>query len=375
MQVAFAPATLPVGVSVSKRKLSPCAAPAPGIENLEEAGLRYSSDTRRGYTRRRLRGHFVYFDTGGERVRDIAQIHRINKLAIPPAYTHVWICADARGHLQATGRDARGRKQYRYHPGWQTLRETTKYERMAAFGAALPRIRARVNRDLRLPGIQRNKVLATVVKMLDTTLIRIGGAEYARDNHSYGLTTLRKKHLQHLRPQAGQMRLKFSGKSGIEHDVTVRDRRIVRVVRRCMDIAGHDLFQYLDDAGQRHTVSSSDINAYLREISGMEFTAKDYRTWAGSVFALEALRKSQAADAVEARKNIVAVVKDAAKLLRNTPAVCRRCYVHPELFVAYEAGELAALPKPKRCSGLKTHEAMLIAFLEDKAQAAKALAR
>jgi len=246
---------------------------------------------------------------------------------------------------------------------------------MAAFGAALPRIRARVNRDLRLPGIQRNKVLATVVKMLDTTLIRIGGAEYARDNHSYGLTTLRKRHLQHLRPQAGQMRLKFSGKSGIEHDVTVRDRRIVRVVRRCMDIAGHDLFQYLDDTGQRHTVSSSDINAYLREISGMEFTAKDYRTWAGSVFALEALRKSQAADAVEARKNIVAVVKDAAKLLRNTPAVCRRCYVHPELFVAYEAGELAALPKPKRCSGLKTHEAMLIAFLEDKAQAAKALAR
>jgi DNA topoisomerase-1 len=329
-------------------------------ETLADAGLRYSTDSNKGLTRHRRGKNFVYLDQHGKPVRDADVISRINALAIPPAYTEVWICADARGHLQATGRDARGRKQYRYHPDWRVLRDSAKFERMASFGAALPRMRARINRDLALPGMQREKILATVVKMLDTTLVRVGGAEYARDNHSYGLTTLRKKHLQ-LRGDL--LRLKFTGKSGIEHDVTIRDRRILRIVRRCMEIAGQDLFQYVDEAGQRHTVSSSAINAYLGEISGFDFTAKDYRTWAGSVHALATLRTVSFATETQNKKNIVVMVKDTARLLRNTPAVCRRCYIHPELLNAYMAGRLSNLPRPKRITGLKNDEALLLEFL------------
>ena len=351
MTQALTPDALPVLAEVSDQALA---------ETLAETGLRYSTDTRRGLTRRRRGKKFVYFDQHGKPVRDAKVISRINALAIPPAYTRVWICADAQGHLQATGRDARGRKQYRYHPDWHAFRDSAKFERLASFGAALPRIRARINRDLALPGMQRAKILATVVKMLDTTLVRVGGAEYARDNHSYGLTTLRKKHL-HL--HGDPLRLKFTGKSGIEHDVTIRDRRILRVVRRCMEIAGHDLFQYLDEAGQRHTVSSSAINVYLREISGFDFTAKDYRTWAGSVHALAGLRTLSFATEAEGKRNIVAMVKDTARLLRNTPAVCRRCYIHPDLLNAYAAGRLANLPRPKRISGLKNDEALLLDFL------------
>ncbi|KND55053.1 DNA topoisomerase IB (poxvirus type) [Candidatus Paraburkholderia kirkii] len=249
-------------------------------------GLRYVDDSRRGYTREWIDGAFAYFNIQGKRIDDDAKIRRIDALAIPPAYTGVWICPDPRGHLQATGRDARGRKQYRYHPQWRETRDASKYERLIAFGAVLPKLRTRVARDLSLEGMPRNKVLATVVRLLDTTLIRVGSEEYARENRSYGLTTLRKRH---LKVSTGMLRFRFRGKSGIEHDVAVSDARVACIVRRCMDLPEQDLFQYLDADGTRRSVSSSDINEYLHDITDVDFTAKDYRTWAGSVFALAAL--------------------------------------------------------------------------------------
>jgi DNA topoisomerase I len=328
-------------------------------------GLRYVDDSRAGYTRQWIDGAFAFFNTQGKRIDDPAEIRRINALAIPPAYIDVWICPDPRGHLQATGRDARGRKQYRYHPQWRETRDATKYERMLAFGAVLPKLRARVTRDLALDGMPRDKVLATVVRLLDTTLIRVGSEEYARDNRSYGLTTLRKKH---LKMTAGTLRFQFRGKSGIEHDVPVSDPRVARIVRRCMDLAGQDLFQYLDADGARHSVSSSDINDYLREITGADFTAKDYRTWAGSVFALAALRRQTWETVTEARKLVVGTIKEVSQLLRNTPAVCRKCYVHPAVIEAFEAGELAEAMSASRRHGLKADEAALAIFLEKDAK-------
>jgi DNA topoisomerase-1 len=324
-------------------------------------GLRYVDDSRPGYTREWTDGAFAYFNTQGRRIDDPAEIRRINAIAIPPAYIDVWICPDARGHLQATGRDARGRKQYRYHPQWRETRDATKYERMLAFGAVLPKLRARVARDLALDGMPRDKVLATVVRLLDTTLIRVGSEEYARENRSYGLTTLRKKH---LKVTAGTLRFQFRGKSGIEHDVPVSDRRVAKIVRRCMDLAGQDLFQYLDADGARHAVTSSDINDYLREVTGADFTAKDYRTWAGSVFALAALRRLTWETVSEARKHVVGTIREVSKLLRNTPTVCRKCYVHPAVIEAFEAGELADAMPASRRHGLKADEAVLAIFLE-----------
>jgi DNA topoisomerase-1 len=324
-------------------------------------GLRYVDDSRPGYTREWTDGAFAYFNTQGRRIDDPAEIRRINAIAIPPAYIDVWICPDARGHLQATGRDARGRKQYRYHPQWRETRDATKYERMLAFGAVLPKLRARVARDLALDGMPRDKVLATVVRLLDTTLIRVGSEEYARENRSYGLTPLRKKH---LKVTAGTLRFQFRGKSGIEHDVPVSDRRVAKIVRRCMDLAGQDLFQYLDADGARHAVTSSDINDYLREVTGADFTAKDYRTWAGSVFALAALRRLTWETVSEARKHVVGTIREVSKLLRNTPTVCRKCYVHPAVIEAFEAGELADAMPASRRHGLKADEAVLAIFLE-----------
>ncbi|TDG03246.1 DNA topoisomerase IB [Paraburkholderia guartelaensis] len=328
-------------------------------------GLRYVDDSRRGYTRQRNDDAFTYFDPEGKRIQDEAEIRRINALAIPPAYTDVWICADPRGHLQATGRDARGRKQYRYHPEWRETRDASKYERMLAFGAALPKLRSRVARDLALDGMARNKVLATVVRLLDTTLLRVGGEEYARENRSYGLTTLRKRHLK-LSP--GSLRLKFRGKSGIEHDVAVSDARVARIVKRCMDLPGQDLFQYLDADGKCRSVSSSDINDYLREVTGADFTAKEYRTWAGSVFALAALQRLTWETVTEARSHIVATIRAVAQLLRNTPAVCRKCYVHPAVIEAFEAGALAQPIAAARRRGLKSDESALLIFLEKDAR-------
>lgn len=328
-------------------------------------GLRYVDDSRAGYTRKLTKGAFAYFDTQGKRIDNERDIRRIDALAIPPAYTEVWICPDPRGHLQATGRDARGRKQYRYHPDWRATRDADKYERLLAFGAVLPKLRARVKRDLALNGMPRDKVLATVVRLLDTTLIRVGSEEYARENHSYGLTTLRKRH---VKVSAGTLRFKFRGKSGIEHDVAVNDARIARIMKRCMDLPGQDLFQYLDAEGARHAVGSSDVNEYLREATGADFTAKDYRTWAGSVFALTALRKLEWATVALARKQIVGTIKEVSRLLRNTPAVCRKCYVHPAIIDAFEAGELVNAICVSRRHGLKNGEASLVVFLEKDAK-------
>lgn len=330
--------------------------------------LRYVDDRRPGITRKLIRGHFAYFDPQGRRIRDEAEIRRINALAVPPAYTEVWICPDPLGHLQATGRDARRRKQYRYHVRWREVRDATKYERMAAFADALPKIRARVARDLRLPDMPWAKVVATVVRLLDVTLVRVGSAEYARDNQSFGLTTLRKRHAA---VRAGHLRFHFRGKSGIEHEVEVDDPRIAGIVRRCMELPGRELFQYVDEAGERRPVGSSDINEYLREASGADFTAKDYRTWAGSVFALAALRSIEPWSATHVRSHLVETVKRVAATLRNTPAVCRRCYIHPAVIEAFEAGALGNLPKTRTRRGLKQDEAAFAGLLAREARRAK----
>lgn len=323
--------------------------------------LHYVDDTQPGLSRKILRGKFAYFDTQGQRIRDQAQIDRINALVIPPAYTDVWICADPRGHLQATGRDARGRKQYRYHPRWREIRDENKYSRMIEFGLALPKVRKQLEAQLAAPGMGRDKVMATVVSLLDATLIRIGNSQYARDNRSYGLTTLRNKHVE---VKGSAILFQFRGKSGVEHQVSIKDRRLARIVKRCMELPGQNLFQYLDDQGQRHTVSSSDINSYLQDLTGADFTAKDYRTWAGSALALATLRKLDWESEADAKKHIVDMVKAVARQLGNTPAVCRRCYIHPAVLEGFLLGQLAALPRTRQRKGLRTEEVALATFLQ-----------
>jgi len=273
-------------------------------------------------------------------VRDPETLSRIRSLAIPPAWTDVWISAAPNGHLQATGRDARGRKQYRYHPRWNAVRDEEKFGRMLAFGRALPRIRARTAEDLRRPGLPREKVLAAVVRLLEATLIRVGNDEYARQNRSFGLTTLRDRH---ARVEASRIRFQFRGKSGVEHSVQVVDRRLARVVKRCQDLPGQELFQYVDEEGQRHAVESADVNAYLREITEDDFTAKDFRTWAGTVLAAQALQALEEVDSeVQARRNVVRAIESVAARLGNTPSVCRKCYVHPAVIDAYLDGTTLA---------------------------------
>jgi DNA topoisomerase I len=344
----------------SQAETADAAANVPVAHGVMPSGLRHADDTRPGYTRKSLKDGFAYFDIEGKRIDDDDEIARINALAIPPAYADVWICPDPRGHLQATGRDARGRKQYRYHPRWRETRDADKYERLVEFSRALPRIRARVARDLKLDGMPCDKVMAAIVQLLDATLIRIGSVEYARDNQSYGLTTLRKKH---LKIEAGQLRFRFRGKSGIEHDVTIDHPRVKRIVRRCAELPGHDLFQYVDDDGTRHTVGSADINDYLKRASDADFTAKDYRTWAGSVYAFAALRRLLCSSAAQARRHIVATVKEVAALLRNTPAVCRRCYIHPVVIAAFEADALQGFGNCRPRRGLRVDEAAFATLL------------
>ncbi|WP_244102994.1 DNA topoisomerase IB [Burkholderia gladioli] len=322
--------------------------------------LRRVDDSRPGYTRRRGADGFVYLNTRGLPIRDLREIARINALAIPPAYVDVWICVDPLGHLQATGRDDRGRKQYRYHPRWRELRDAEKYTRLAAFAQALPRIRARVSRDLSKPGLPREKIVAAVVRLLDSTLVRIGNAEYARDNASFGLTTLRKRHLS-IEP--GAMRLRFAGKSGVEHDVTIDDARVLPILHACAKLPGRHLFQYLDAEGTRHAIGPVEINDYLRETGGADFSAKDYRTWAGSVNALALLRRAVWLDARQARKQIVATVREVAALLHNTPAVCRSSYIHPVVLEAFETGALAVLGPCIKRRGLRTDEILFASLL------------
>ena len=322
--------------------------------------LNYVFDDEPGLARSPGDGGFAYFYPDGSPVRSPRVIKRINSLAIPPAYTEVWICHKPNGHIQATGRDAKGRKQYRYHPEWDTIRHTTKYERMLAFGKALPDIRRRVAACLKQDGMTREKVLAAVVKLLEITLIRVGNDEYARANKSYGLTTLQTRHVE---ISGRRIRFSFRGKGGVAHVVTVEHRRLAQIVRHCKALPGQDLFQYLDDSGNCRAISAADVNGFLQEISGADFTAKDYRTWAGSVFVMSELRKLAFASESEAKKNIVATIKAVAGRLRNTPAVCRKSYVHPVLLEAYRSGTLGPA-RPGGRTGVRAAEAAFLRFLK-----------
>ena len=310
---------------------------ADSLEAAEDADLRYVSDDQPGFSRRRKGEEFEYFDAKRKPIRDEQRLLRIKRLAIPPAWSDVWICPLPKGHIQATGRDARRRKQYRYHERWREIRDENKYDRMIVFGKALPKIRKRVQKDLALSGLPRKKVLATVVQLLERSLIRIGNEEYARENKSFGLTTLQDRHVD---VKGSKLRFRFRGKSGRQHEVDVTDRRIARIVSELQDLPGQSLFQYLDDEGNVRDITSQDVNEYLREITGEDFTAKDFRTWAGTVFAAIALR---AAGEFETKKQAKANIKHAisavAEVLGNTPAICRQCYIHPIVLETYLNGK------------------------------------
>jgi DNA topoisomerase-1 len=344
-----------------RRRRAPALTTDPA-ESAAAAGLRYVTDAAPGIRRMRSGRGFRYVGPDGAPVRDRATLQRIRSLAIPPAYTEVWICPDARGHIQATGRDARGRKQYRYHPEWRSVRDETKFGRMLAFSECLPAIRQRVARDMARPGLPREKVLATVVRLLECTRIRVGNDEYARANRSFGLTTLRD---QHVEIDGATLSFQFRGKSGKTHSVDVNDRRLARIVAQCQAIPGAELFQYLDADGTRQTIGSGDVNAYIREISGQDFTAKDFRTWAGTMLAAEALAALEPGESETARKAaIVQAVDGVAAQLNNTRAVCRKYYVHPAVFDRFLAGTLAAdLDGVARREGLEPLEAAVVSLL------------
>ena len=344
------------------------------VQAAKSAGLRYMSDTSPGIRRKRAGKHFSYIGLDGKPIHDQEELRRIRSLAIPPAWTNVWICPKPNGHIQATGRDARGRKQYRYHPRWREVRDETKYNRMIEFAEALPTIRARVAHDLKLPGLPHEKVLAAVIWLLDTTAIRVGNEEYARENKSFGLTTLRSRHVDIA---GSKIYFHFRGKSGKEHAVTVQNRQLARIVKRCQDLPGHELFQYLDDDGNRYTVESADVNDYLREISGHDFTAKDFRTWAGTVFTTNTLRELGTFDTqARAKKNIGQAIEVAAEHLGNTKTICRKCYVHPGVVDAYLEGNLLSrleeqdkqdnpATQDTNTDGLRAEEVSILEFLKE----------
>lgn len=330
-----------------------------------EAGLRYVSDTTPGIRRKKSGKSFRYLDPAGKPVTDTDQLARIRKLAIPPAYTDVWICPDPRGHLQATGRDARGRKQYRYHPRWREVRDETKFTRLLAFAEALPRMRAAVERDLALPGLPRDKVLATVVRLLEWTCIRVGNEEYARSNKSFGLTTLKD---QHVEVSGSTIRFEFRGKSGKLHSCDISDRRLARIVARCQAIPGQELFQFISGDGNRQAISSEDVNGYIRQIAGQDFSAKDFRTWTGTMLAAAALRDLGPAESEkQAKASFLQAIDRVSVQLNNTRAVCRKYYVHPALFESYFKGTLLDAfereLKRARMKGLEKEEAALLAIL------------
>ncbi len=339
------------------------------------AGLRYVTDAVPGIRRKRAGKSFTYLTADGPTVRDRDTLRRIRSLVIPPAWTDVWICPMPNGHLQATGRDMRGRKQYRYHPKWRVARDETKYGRMIAFGRALPAIRKRTGDDLRMPGLPREKVLATVVRLLETTLIRVGNEEYARTNDSFGLTTMRDEHAE---IDGSTLRFTFRGKGGKDHSVDVHDRRLARIVKQCQDVPGEELFQYVDANGERQAIGSADVNEYLRQATGQDFTAKDFRTWAGTVLAAVALHAFEAFDSeAQAKKNVVRAIEAVAGRLGNTPAICRKCYVHPAVIEAYVDGTLAAALKHRAehepsesVADLRPEEAAVLALLRKRLAAA-----
>jgi DNA topoisomerase-1 len=344
---------------------------AEAIEAAEDAGLRYIGDDRSGYTRKAKGDDFEYFDTEGGPIRDEQRLLRIKRLGIPPAWTDVWICPSANCHIQATGRDARRRKQYLYHERWREIRDENKYDRMVAFGKALPKIRRRVAKDLKLSGLPRNKVLATVVQLLERTFIRIGNEEYARDNKSFGLTTMKDRHVE---VKGSTLRFRFRGKSGKEHEVDVTDRHIAKIVSRIQDLPGQDLFQYVGEDGEIRDVTSQDVNDYLREITGEDFSAKDFRTLAGTVLTAVAMNAQEKFEnGKQAKKNITTAIKAVAAILGNTPAICRKCYVHPAIFESYLSRQsidglkqMTEDALEKEQVDLRSSEAAVLKFLEKR---------
>jgi DNA topoisomerase-1 len=338
------------------------------VQSARAAGLRYMSDTMPGIRREVVDDKgFNYVGVDGKVISDPEELRRFEALAIPPAWTEVWICSLPNGHLQATGRDTKGRKQYRYHPQWNEIRGQTKYDRMLLFGEALPLIREQVERDLALRGLPRRKVLATIVRLLETTFIRIGNKEYVRANRSFGLTTLRDRH---VKISGSTIQFQFRGKSGQDHTIDLKDRRLARIVKQCRDIPGYELFQYIDENGQRQTVDSGDVNAYLREITQQDFTAKDFRTWGGTVLTALTLNEMGAGESESGtKKNVVQAIKEVARCLGNRPATCRKYYVHPAVLETYLDGNLldrlrqeleAAAESP---NGLKVEETAMMGLL------------
>lgn len=336
-------------------------------ESARKASLRYVPDSKPGIRRLRSGKGFRYVMPDGSTLRDAGELRRIQSLAIPPAWKNVWICQHANGHLQATGQDAKGRKQYRYHPAWRAERDATKYARMIAFGHALPGLRARVAEDLAQPGLPKEKVLATIVRLLETTLIRVGNEEYARGNQSFGLTTLR---VEHVQVDGATVHFGFRGKSGKRHAIDVKDKRLAHIVKRCRDLPGYELFQYLDENGEANTIDSLDVNEYLHRIAGEEFTAKDFRTWNGTVLAALALLDfGEFSNQTQAKRNINDAITAVSQQLGNTRAICRKCYVHPAVIECYLAGTLAEQvvlgeKHVAREGALKPEEAAVLAFLE-----------
>ena len=336
-----------------------------------EAGLRYVSDEAPGIRRRRHGEHFSYIDPDGAAIGDQDTLARIKSLAIPPAWTEVWICPHPNGHIQATGRDARGRKQYRYHERWREVRDQDKYERIIDFAKVLPKVRRRVARDLRRRGLPREKVLATVVWLLETTLIRVGNEEYARDNDSFGLTTLRRRH---TRVRGGEVRFVFRGKSGKEHEVGFANKAIARVVKQCQELPGQELFKYVEPDGTWRRVDSDDVNEYLREAAGGEFSAKDYRTWAGTVLAAQGLQELEQFDSeAQAKRNVLAAIEKVAGQLGNTRDVCRKCYIHPAVVESYMDGTLVEILRGRAEATMQTslhrmrpEEAAVLALLQQR---------
>ena len=341
------------------------------VNSARVAGLRYVNVGEPGISRRGSASRFVYLDAAGKRVSDAGTLDRIHKLVIPPAWSDVWISCSADGHIQATGRDARGRRQYRYHDRWREVRDQSKYDRMLAFAKSLGKIRRTVTRHLSLPGLPREKVLAAMVRVLETTFIRVGNDEYAKQNKSYGLTTLRNRHVS---VRGSKIHFEFRGKAGVEHEIDVDDVRLAKIIRRCQELPEQELFEFIDHDGVRHGVGSSDVNAYLREISGEDFTAKDFRTWAGTLLASLALQEFEAFDsAAQAKRNVVAAIERVAKRLGNTKAVCRKCYIHPAVFESYMDGTMATTLKAcaeaklrSSVTRMRPEEAAVLALLQQR---------
>jgi DNA topoisomerase I len=346
------------------------------MAHAREAGLRYVTDDAPGIRRVRDGAKFKYTDPDGKEITDEAALARIRKLAIPPAYEDVWICPDPRGHLLATGKDARGRKQYRYHPQWRATRDGFKFERMVEFGEALPKLRRKLRRDLAQPGLPQDKVLAVIVALLDSTLVRIGNVEYARDNQSFGLTTLRDRHVKFVRD--GRALLKFKGKGGLEHEIVVTDRRLASIVRHCQQLPGQALFQYLGDDGERHPVDSGQVNDYIAGAMGAGFTAKDFRTWGATERAIALMACTPLPEGTSDAKMaacIVSAVKQVAAELRNTPAVCRKSYINPAVFEAWREGHLHKLVRGELIDSPRRAERAALSFLRWQARRAVRAAR